>query len=246
MEYWSREHKFLGDKRKAAGFSRSSDFAKLHSPLALPLHADTNRGARGRRPGLGSPFADRLKGRPRGRPGADSGAADALRADPGPARAGHRRVTAPRRATASTPPPASLGPAAAPVPLSAGRAGHPRASDTHRRARPNRGPDPGCRGRRARLLRTVPALPGAPHPRLARLLCASPRSRAAAFSLLRACSRGSRPPPAPRPAPPRPPAPAGRERARRAQRERARRPLTLPRRRGVEWESQLGEVLLWS
>lgn len=47
---------------------------------------------------------------------------------------------------------------------SRGRVGLPRGPpDTHRPARPNRGPGPGCRARRARLLRAAPAPLRAPH-----------------------------------------------------------------------------------
>lgn len=56
---------------------------------------------------------------------------------------------------------------------SPGHAGLPcRPPDTHRPALPNLGPGPGCRGRRARLLRAVPEPLRAPHPRAVRLLIA--------------------------------------------------------------------------
>lgn len=97
---------------------------------------------------------------------------------------------------------------------SPGHAGLPcRPPDTHRPALPNLGPGPGCRGRRARLLRAVPEPLRAPHPRAVRLLIARLPRRGAAFSLLfssssysrnSASSPGSRPPRAPRPTPLRP------------------------------------------
>ena len=249
-----KQSKFLKGKRKEKpGFRGSCGSLSLTPASPLPNTQTREPGWHGGRPsGPGSPFAGGLHGGPGSGLGADAHAADFLSAPgrgrvysaPGPARRPHGRLRPGRGPRTARPPP--------PAPAPASRAGLP---DTHRPARPNRGPDPGCRGRRARLLPAVPAPLRAPHPRATRLLLASLPSRAAAFSLPRsssssscsssACSPGGGPPHPPHPAQlcpahpagPRGPWQAGRRRARRtrrrrsrrARRGRARRPPTLPR-----------------
>ncbi|XP_042796357.1 basic proline-rich protein-like [Panthera leo] len=225
-----KQPKFPNGKRKEKpGFQGSEGFPS--SPPAPPLPPSPAHG-RTRQPGdtgvaarawvaiadrLPPPRAgqDDLRGRPRrGRPVGAPGQAG--RGPAGPARA----VFTPPRP--GPPPPEAAAAPAAGLALpgrrlrprrSPRRAGLPRRPpDTHRPARPNRGPGPGCRGRRARLLRAVPAARRPTPP--VQSSFSGPLSPAGPPPFLlssssSASSPGGSPPRAPRPAPLGPAHPTG-------------------------------------
>lgn len=150
-------------KQREAEFSRFVGCSEWTSCFTPPHHTNTKAGGLGGQDsGRGSPFADRLCAGPAGGwPPPPTPRPPALA--PGPHRAAPGRVySAP---AAGLPRPGRrLHPRGSP-----GRVGLPCGPpDTHRPARPNRGPGPGCRGRRGPLLRAAPAPLRAPHARAVR------------------------------------------------------------------------------